>query len=629
MSPRNRPPRLAAMLVLIVIAALLLGGVLPALSASLSSQPPPPEMESISDAAILPRLVLVADPNPAPEPRIILAPQEQDGVERVQNATIEVNYGPYFPLAAQSAFESAIKLWESWISSQVTIVIDANWGLLDPGVLASSGPLRVVMNFPNRPVGNTWYYVALANKLRGADNYPGIADIGITFTSSPTIDWYYGIGGPIRSDQYDFISVALHEIAHGLGFGGSMRVGQDKNGYGCINTTVGCWGFGTNFPAIYDRFARSGGTPLTDFQNNSLPLAAQLTGGNLTFNSSSAVVANGGIPPQLHAPATWASGSSYSHLGEFFKYSQNRMMTFSVRAGDVIHLPGDIALAMLADMGWAADDPAPTPTHTPTVTRTPTPRYTPTPTNTPSVWRHLPVIEYRFDRGYSISGSLRYNGNPISGITVTLQKETAAHVETLVASTTTDSTGNYRFNNPPVLAAGDSYYVQFQNNSLNENYLWSWRTPRTWSGVTGPVTYAPFDIADVTLLTPLDAAEVNFPATFTWQPRLDVISDNYEFDVYDLTDFNPWYASPALNYVGQYALTSLPVDNINNDPAPFATGVPYFWEVWIYGPDGGYGVSLKYRQVTFGPARQAVTLSAIDIQRLVEQSRRQRMDIRR
>ncbi len=222
-----------------------------------------------------------------------------------------------------------------------------------------------------------------------------------------------------------------------------------------------------------------------------------------------------------------------------------------------------------------------------------------------------------------------YNGSPISGITLTLQKEDGEHVLTQVASTTTDSSGSYRFNNPQALANGESYYVQFQNNSLNENYLWAWNTPRTWSGVRGAVINAPFDIADVTLLSPQDAAAVNFPATFTWQPRPAVISDNYEFNVYDLADFNPWFASPPLTYVGQYTLNSLPVDNINNIPAPFVSGAPYFWEVWIYGPDGGYGVSLDYRQVTFGPARQALDLSAIDIQRLVEQSRRQRMDLRR
>ena len=145
----------------------------------------------------------------------------------------------------------------------------------------------------------------------------------------------------------------------------------------------------------------------------------------------------------------------------------------------------------------------------------------------------------------------------------------------------------------------------------------------------GAVTYAPFDIADILLLSPDDFSEVNFPATFTWQPRPAVISDNYEYDVYDLGTFNPWFASDPLGYMGQYTLNSLPEDNVNPDGEPFFSGFPYYWEVWTYGPDGGYGVSLEYRQVTFGPARQGIELSPEELQRLVEQSRQLRLDFRR
>ncbi len=630
MSPRNRQPRLAAKLVLLMIAALLLGGVLPALSASLASQPPPPEMEAISDAAILPRLVLVADPNPAPEPRIVLAPQELDGVERVQTANFQVQYLGGWPTAAHDAFEYALDLWGDWISSPVTIHINASWEPLRTGVLGGAGPVNIYSNFPHKPLMDTWYFSALANKLSGTDLSPGVAEIDASFNSSfPS--WYFGLSVPPGVGQYDFVSVVLHEIAHGLGFAGSMGFGQED---GCASGT-GCWGYSGD-PVIYDRFTENAaGQPLLSFPSNTPQLGFQLTStsNNIFFDSPRALAANGGRVQLVNLiNGQWQGGSSYSHLGENFNPTPNRLMTYSLSAGDVIHDPGPVARAMLNDMGWAVDDPTPTPTHTPTVTRTPTPRYTPMPTNTPSVWRHLPVIEYRFDRPYSISGSVRYNGSPISGITLNLQKETADHVESLVASTTTDSSGSYRFNNPPALATGESYFVRFQNNRsiLQENFLWRWETPRTWSGVRGPVTYAPFDIADITLLSPQDGVALNFPATFTWQPRQEVTSDNYEFDIYDEDPWtNPLFYSQPLGYVGEYILNSLPVDNYNDHPLPFVPGDPYVWEVWVYSPDGGYGVSLRYRQITFGPARQAVTLSAIDIQRLVEQSRRQRMDLRR
>ena len=31
----------------------------------------------------------------------------------------------------------------------------------------------------------------------------------------------------------------------------------------------------------------------------------------------------------------------------------------------------------------------------------------------------------------------------------------------------------------------------------------------------------------------------------------------------------------------------------------FDTGVEYVWEVWVYSPDGGYGISFESRWVTF------------------------------
>ena len=314
-------------------------------------------------------------------------------------------------------------------------------------------------------------------------------------------------------------------------------------------------------------------------------------------------------------------------------------MTYSLGGGEVIHDPGPVAMAMLSDMGWGGNSPVqtatPTRTVTPTPTRTvtPTPRFSPTPRNTPSVWRHLPsVLHLSFTptpQSFSISGIVRYNGNPITGINLDLHKVDSQGTRALVASTLSTTGGAYRFNNPPALLAGKSYYVEYRNNALNPNYLWSWSTPRTWAGVSGAVTYAPFDIVDISLTAPDDFSAVNFPATFTWQPRPAVISDNYEFDVYDLGTFNPWFASDPLGYVGHYTLTSLPVDNINDPGNPFVLGEPYFWEVWVYGPDGGYGVSLEYRQVTFGPARQGQVFSPEELQRRLEQARQLRMDFRR
>ena len=57
------------------------------------------------------------------------------------------------------------------------------------------------------------------------------------------------------ADQHDFVTVVIHEIAHGLGFVGSMIVDDDRCG-----ENNGCWGYfdPSGFPLVYDRFTRNG-----------------------------------------------------------------------------------------------------------------------------------------------------------------------------------------------------------------------------------------------------------------------------------------------------------------------------------------------------------------------------------
>jgi hypothetical protein len=166
----------------------------------------------------------------------------------------------------------------------------------------------------------------------------------------------------------------MHEIGHGLGFLGSMQYGQSS----CGGSNYGCWGWGTSFPAIYDRYTESqGGTALLSLPNFSSTLGSVLTS-SVYFDGPNANGGNGGGRVPLYAPSTWNPGSSYAHLAQSFDNTPNALMTYSISQGEVQHNPGPVMQGMFTDMGWEVGAP-------PTATRTPTPTATNTPTFTPSV----------------------------------------------------------------------------------------------------------------------------------------------------------------------------------------------------------------------------------------------------
>ncbi len=129
-------------------------------------------------------------------------------------ATISVTYTG-FTAAAQAAFQAAVDVWASQITSTVPISIAATYTPLGPGILGQAGPHSFRRNFPNG-LTNTWYPVALANKRAGFDLDTAAPDIDAQFSSN--FSWYFGTDGNPPPGTYDFMTVVLHELGHGLGF---------------------------------------------------------------------------------------------------------------------------------------------------------------------------------------------------------------------------------------------------------------------------------------------------------------------------------------------------------------------------------------------------------------------------
>ncbi len=281
-----------------------------------------------------------------------------------------------WPADAQAAFAFAVDLWEVILISEETIRVDACWSPLGQGVLGSAGAQSVSGNFTNAPISDIWYPAALANSLAGNDLDTSRSDIIATFNSEFS-SWYFGTDGDPAFNQFDFVSVVLHELGHGLGFAGTMRVSGGSGSYGL-----------GGFPIVYDVFTENGSNQnlINSFSNPSTALANQLTSGNIFFDGPNTNSANGNSPAELYAPNPFRQGSSFSHFDEVFNDTPDALMTFALSNGEALHDIGDVTLGLFTDMGWnLTTNPPPVPTVTPTSTATETAVPTETQTLVPTV----------------------------------------------------------------------------------------------------------------------------------------------------------------------------------------------------------------------------------------------------
>ena len=265
------------------------------------------------------------------------------GARSAQAAAFVVTYDAGFQAnpAARAAFQHAVDIWSSQLTSTVPIAVDASFEALDAGVLGSAGA-----TYHARSANGDFYPAALANSLAGFDRYPEFSDIEARFSSNAS--WYYGTDGDTPATQPDFVSVVLHELGHGLGFAGS----------GDVAAGLGYYGLGAVLsPIVLDRFVQTGGGQrVVSFPIGvgSAALAAMFTSDDLYWSGPNALAANAGQRPRLYAPPAWADGSSYSHLDEavYGAGDANSLMTPAINSGEAIHDPGPIARAIFRDIGW-------------------------------------------------------------------------------------------------------------------------------------------------------------------------------------------------------------------------------------------------------------------------------------
>jgi len=223
-------------------------------------------------------------------------------------AVITVNYAG-FSNQAEAAVDYAVLILEKILPSDARFTIDASWQKISTaGVLAQSTITGYAAGWDiNAFKPLSLYPLALAEKIAGRSLNSNLQG-DITLAVNSSINWYLGIDGQTPVQKYDLVTVAMHEICHGLGFFDSF---SDTG-------NIGSYGIGS-IPMIYDTFIENfPGNKLTDtlkFLNSSISLGSQLVGNQLYFNgpllkkyTSSNPVRYITSRAKLYAPATWDAG---------------------------------------------------------------------------------------------------------------------------------------------------------------------------------------------------------------------------------------------------------------------------------------------------------------------------------
>lgn len=240
----------------------------------------------------------------------------------------------------RAVFEAAAGLWSEVLEVEVPIDVDVDFTSFgDPGILGGAAPTGLFANDPSFPKVGLWYVAAQANQFAGFDIDPTVAEIDVLISSD--MEFYEGVDGNVPADRISLLTLALHELGHGLGHTTLAR--SFPNG----TATVRFEGLPMAFDGvIVDR--RS--LPITGLSPEELgPAVTDL----LLWAGAGGTTTNGGARPKIYAPRLFEAGSSVSHLDEG-TFTTGLMTPFIAEGEAQLAVP-PITEAMFADFGWGVE----------------------------------------------------------------------------------------------------------------------------------------------------------------------------------------------------------------------------------------------------------------------------------
>jgi hypothetical protein len=280
--------------------------------------------------------------------------------DNTATSAIGGNHGLTLGVQRLNTFQKAADILETFLNIQIDIKVDAAFSGLacssDSAILGSAGATGGTWNFPNAPIDNTIYPIALANNLANSDTNSITAEISATFNASMDnnanclngVNWYYGYDDPATagaqySNDMSFLSVAIHEILHGLGVS-SWVLSNGALNAGLMDA------YSSN---LYDQTtSKNWGSMSNSERLNSMTNTNNLvwSGANVNNSSVASALTNGlnSGKVEMYAPSPYESGSSVSHFSK--DATPNEIMEPGYT--EFLTTPG-MATQLLQDMGWA------------------------------------------------------------------------------------------------------------------------------------------------------------------------------------------------------------------------------------------------------------------------------------
>jgi len=212
--------------------------------------------------------------------------------------------------------EYSLELWGEQLAGTVSLNISVDFSPLGEGVIGMSYFPTCYLNSET----NTYYPSGLWNQMVGYPAHPGR---DITLVMNSDFSFYYGLDG--AGSRIDYVTIMLHEAAHGLGFGSQCH-------------TNGSYFYA--YPVIYDRMLCQGlngpcMTELTQSERAALIISSNLYAGP---PGSNLLAANNGVRVKMYAPTTYRPGSTAHHWDSnvnfptFMKYAYDSPLhTFNTR----------------------------------------------------------------------------------------------------------------------------------------------------------------------------------------------------------------------------------------------------------------------------------------------------------